>query len=161
VINAIDENGDGQIDIEDIIIKGLMIPVVRLDRSEFLRKEFMKDYPKETIAAAIEHNPAYAQISSDDINQIADEVIKFERYCVSGISAALCAPGGAVMTATIPADIIQYYAYMLRAAQKLMYLYGFPQIDTLEKGQKFDSETINILIICLVLCLALQELTMH
>lgn len=38
---------------------------------------------------------------------------------------------------------------MLRAAQKLMYLYGFPEIDTDEKGQKFDSETMNLLIICL------------
>lgn len=30
-----------------------------------------------------------------------------------------------------------------------MYLYGFPQIDINEKGEKFDSETLNILIICL------------
>ncbi len=29
--------------------------------------------------------------------------------------------------------------------QKLLYLYGFPEIDTTEKGQKFDSETINVL----------------
>lgn len=53
------------------------------------------------------------------------------------------------MAATIPADIVQYYGYMLRAAQKLMYLYGFPEIDTEEKDHKFDSETINILIVCL------------
>ena len=38
---------------------------------------------------------------------------------------------------------------MLRAAQKLMYLYGFPEIDTNENNQKFDSETLNILILCL------------
>ncbi|MCI6379310.1 MAG: hypothetical protein MR807_02615, partial [Erysipelotrichaceae bacterium] len=42
-----------------------------------------------------------------------------------------------------------YYGYMLRAAQKLMYLYGFPEIDTNENNQKFDSETLNILILCL------------
>lgn len=53
------------------------------------------------------------------------------------------------MAATIPADIAQYYGYMLRATQKLLYLYGFPEIDTEEKGQKFDSETMNVLIICL------------
>ena len=53
------------------------------------------------------------------------------------------------MAATIPADIIQYYGYMLRAAQKLMYLYGFPQIDVSEKGQQFDDGTLNILTICL------------
>lgn len=53
------------------------------------------------------------------------------------------------MVATIPADIAQYYGYMLRATQKLMYLYGFPAIDIEEKGQTFDSETMNILIICM------------
>jgi hypothetical protein len=53
------------------------------------------------------------------------------------------------MAATIPADIAQYYGYMLRATQKLMYLYGFPEIDTTEKGHKIDSETMNLLIICL------------
>ena len=53
------------------------------------------------------------------------------------------------MAATIPADIVQYYGYMLRAAQKLLYLYGFPQIDITEKGKKFDTETLNILILCL------------
>lgn len=58
-------------------------------------------------------------------------------------------PGGFAMAATIPADIAQYYGYMLRAAQKLMYLYGFPEIDTEERNHKFDSETMNTLIICL------------
>ena len=38
---------------------------------------------------------------------------------------------------------------MLRAAQKLLYLYGFPEIDLTEKGAKFDTETLNILILCL------------
>ena len=46
-------------------------------------------------------------------------------------------------------DLIQYYGYMLRAAQKLMYLYGFPEINTTEKNHSFDSETMNLLIICL------------
>ena len=38
---------------------------------------------------------------------------------------------------------------MLRATQKLMYLYGFPQIDVEENGQVFDSETMNLLILCM------------
>ena len=53
------------------------------------------------------------------------------------------------MAATIPADIAQYYGYMLRATQKLMYLYGFPEINVEEQGQTFDTETINILIVCM------------
>ena len=55
-----------------------------------------------------------------------EAVIRSERLKVSGISAALGTPGGAAMAATIPADIAQYYGCMLRVAQKLLYLYGFP-----------------------------------
>lgn len=53
------------------------------------------------------------------------------------------------MVATIPADITQYYGYMLRATQKILYLYGFPEINTDEDGQTFDTETLNILILCM------------
>lgn len=149
VINVVDANGNGEIDIEDFIIIGLQTPGIKVNRNDFLQKELTKNYPQEVINAAITHNPAYAKIPSEEIDKIADEVIKFERNCVSGISAALGTPGGVTMVATIPADLAQYYGYMLRAAQKLMYLYGFPEIDTTEKGHKFDSETMNLLIICL------------
>lgn len=149
VVHAIDANGNGEIDIEDVIILGLRTPGVRIDRANFLQKELFKHCDQATIDTAIASTPAQAQIPPELIDQLADHVIQFERTCVSGISAALGAPGGAAMVATIPADIIQYYGYMLRATQKLLYLYGFPQIDTSEEGQKFDSETINILIICM------------
>ena len=89
-----------------------------------------------------------AKIPVKEIDKIANEVIKFERNCVSGISAALGVPGGWAMIATIPADIVQYYGYLLRATQKLLYLYGFPQIDMEEQGNKFDDATMNTLIIC-------------
>ena len=53
------------------------------------------------------------------------------------------------MVAAIPADIAQYYGYMLRAAQKMLYLYGFPELDTSERSLMLDSETLNSLTICL------------
>lgn len=146
---AIDQNGNGEVDIEDVIIMGLKIPGIRVDRTQFLQKEFHSKLPKEVIDDAIAYNPLHAKIPPELIDRIADEVIKYERNCVSGISAALGVPGGFAMAATIPADIAQYYGYMLRATQKLMYLYGFPAIDVEEKGQTFDSETMNTLIICL------------
>lgn len=149
VFNAIDQNGNGEIDIEDVIIMGLKVPGIRINREAFLRKEFQSKFPQDTIDDAIAFNPLHANIPTKAIDEIADEVIKYERNCVSGISVALGMPGGVAMAATIPADIAQYYGYMLRATQKLMYLYGFPEIDLEEKGQAFDSGTMNILIICL------------
>ncbi len=149
VMNKIDVNGDGKIDVEDIIILSLKTPGVGINREEFLRKELTKNYPCNVLEKAIAETPAKAGISTAEINIIADNVIKFERNCVTSMSVALGTPGGAAMAATIPADIIQYYGYMLRTAQKLMYLYGFPQIDMAEQGQQFDSETLNILVVCL------------
>ena len=149
VFAAIDQNGDGEVGIEDVIIMGLRVPGIRIDRALFLQKELQTKLPQNVIDDAIVYNPMYAKIPSELIDKIADEVIKYERNCVSGISAALSIPGGFAMAATIPADIAQYYGYMLRATQKLMYLYGFPAIDLEERGQTFDSETMNTLIICL------------
>ena len=150
IVNKVmDVNGDGQVDIEDVIIMGLKVPGICIKRDEFLRSEFMKGYPQEVINDAIEFNPAHAGITTKEIEKYADEVIKYERNCVSGISVALSMPGGFAMAATIPADIVQYYGYMLRATQKLLYLYGFPEIDVTEKGKKFDAETLNILTLCL------------
>ena len=148
LLNKIDQNGDGQVTIEDIIIMGLKIPGIKISRPEFIRKEFSKYYSEDIINNIIKYNPAHENINSDKINKIADDVIQYERLCVSGISAALSAPGGFAMVATLPTDIAQYYGYMLRATQELLYLYGFPEIDIKDK-QILDSETINTLIICM------------
>ena len=149
VIKALDQNGNGTVDIEDIIVLAIKAPGVHITRANFLKKELFKNYPQEVIDKAIATTPAQAGIPSKEIDKIADEVIKFERNCVSGISAALGAPGGWAMAATIPADIIQYYGYTLRATQKLLYLYGFPEIDSDEEGLQLDSQTINQIILCL------------
>ena len=141
---ALDANNDGTVDIQDIIILAIKLPGVHITRESFLRKELFKNYPPEVIDDAVARTPALAGISEADNDRIADEVIKFERNCVSGISAALGVPGGAAMAATIPADVVQYYGYTLRAIQKLLYLYGFPEIDSDGEGISLDiSSTIR------------------
>lgn len=149
VVEKVDANGSGDIDIEDIIILGLKTPGIEINRSDFLKKELSTKFPKKVVEEAIEKTPSAANIPLEEINKIADNVISYERNCVTGISTALGVPGGAAMIATIPADIVQYYGYMLRAAQKLMYLYGFPQIEVQNKSYQFDTETINTLTLCL------------
>lgn len=149
VINAIDQNGNGEIDIEDIIILSFKTPGVHITRDSFLKKELFKNHPQEVIDKAIATTPAQAGISAEEIDKIADEVISFERNCVSGISTALGMPGGWAMAATIPADIVQYYGYTLRAVQKLLYLYGFPEVDSDDEGIMLDSQTVNQIILCL------------
>lgn len=148
VFDALDINKDGRVDTEDIIVLGLRIPGVHIDREEFLRKQFMKNYANDVIQDAVKLNPAHAGITVEEIDNIADQVIQYERNCVSGISLALGAPGGVAMVATLPTDIAQYYGYMLRAIQKLLYLYGFPEINV-ENGVNIDDETMNLITLCL------------
>ena len=149
VFNAMDMNGDGNIDIEDVILMAFKVPGVSINRENFLRKEFATKYDQAVIDEAIQYNPMRAKISSKDINSIAEAIISNERIKVSGISVALGTPGGAAMAATIPADIAQYYGCMLRVAQKLLYLYGFPQIEVKDNQQTFDTETMNQIILCM------------
>lgn len=149
LVEQLDANHDGQVDIEDIIILGLKTPGVKVERSKFLTNEFRIHYDSATIEKALETTPLNANIPLEDINKIADAVIQHERYFVSGISAALGAPGGAAMVATIPTDIIQYYGYTLRAAQELMYLYGFPEIVSNNNEVQIDTPTMNTLIVAM------------
>ena len=148
VADALDVNNDGKIDVQDIIIIALKTPGVNINRADFLEKQFMKNHPQEVIQDAINFNPAHAGITVEEIDKIADQVIQYERNCVSGISLALGVPGGVAMAATLPTDIAQFYGYMLRAIQKLLYLYGFPEINV-ENGVNIDDETMNIIILCL------------
>ena len=148
VFDALDINKDGKVDTEDIIIIGLKTPGVHIDRSSFLEKQFMKNYPNNVIQDAIRFNPAHAGISVEEIDSIADQVIQYERNCVSGISLALGVPGGVAMAATLPTDIAQYYGYMLRAIQKILYLYGFPEIN-IDNGVNIDDEIMNLITLCL------------
>lgn len=148
IVSALDHNQNGEIDIEDIIISGMRLPGIRIDREKFLRKQLEMRFSQEVVDKAVAETPLKACIPCDAIDKIAEDAIQFERNCVSGISAAISMPGGVAMVATIPADIAQYYGYLLRATQKLLYLYGFPQIDTSETAGQFDDATMNTMILC-------------
>ena len=150
VVAKLDVDGDGQVGIEDVIILSFKTPGVYIKRDAFLKKQLFKNHPQEVIDKAIQFTPAVAGISQEEIDKIADEVIISERTKVSGLSAALGAPGGMAMAATIPADITQYYGFTLRAVQKLLYLYGFPDVDSGEEdGLQIDDQTMNTIILCL------------
>lgn len=149
VFKAVDVNGDGQVDIEDVILLAFRVPGVSIKRDAFLKKELASKYDAEIIEKVIKTTPMHANIIKDDLDKIAASIIQNERIKVSGISAALGTPGGAVMAATIPADIAQYYGCMLRVTQKLLYLYGFPQIEFKEEEQSLDTETMNQIILCM------------
>ena len=80
--------------IDRLLLETTKLPMVKIDRELFLRKELSDRYRPEVVELAIQYNPAYAGISVEDINQIAKSCIKGEATQVSTISAAAGLPGG-------------------------------------------------------------------
>lgn len=150
-LEKFDVNDDGVFDFKDVITASLKLPGVKIDRADFLQKSFAKVCKQETINNAIANTPAKAGIKLDTVNKIADDVIEYERNCVTSVSTGLgVVPGGVgVAIGTSVADITQYYGFMIRVAQKLMYLYGFPQVDFEKDDQPVDDGTMNVLLLCL------------
>ncbi len=120
------------------------LPMVKIDRELYLRKELKGAYTSDIVDIAVRKNPAQAGISLEEIDKIAVKAIKFETTKVTTISAAAGIPGGIAMAATIPADIVQYTGHMLRIVQKLVYLYGW---DELIGDDGIDDETTGLLTI--------------
>ena len=124
------------ISVETIVEQAVKFPGIRVNRSRFLKKELIKYYPEKTVKLAIANNPAYAGVDKECINTIAKQVINYEANKVSAVSFAAGLPGGVAMAATVPADIVQYFGFMIRTMQKLAYLYGFADFELDEEDKK-------------------------
>lgn len=118
------------------------LPGVRIDRATYLRAALGRHCSEEQISKAIDESPAAAGIPLVLIKKIADESINLETTKVTLISAAAGIPGGFAMLGTVPADTLQYFAHMLRIAQKLAYLYSWPD---LFDGDDMDDATKGVL----------------
>ncbi|MBQ8062585.1 MAG: hypothetical protein IJ230_01480, partial [Clostridia bacterium] len=125
---------DFNLDVPATIPKVLAVQTNVIDRSEFLQ-ETIGDYISEDMfRAAIEQNTKEAGIRRKLVDTIASQVISGEVNKASGISVAT----GSTW-ATLPADIIQYFGFVLRLVQKLAYLYGYPAFDlSIEDGKLAD-----------------------
>lgn len=121
-------------------------PGVRIDRTAYLRKSLRHHCSEAQIHQAIEKTPADAGVSLELIGRIADESIRHESTKVTGLSVAAGLPGGFALIGTIPADSAQYLAHMLRVAQKLAYLYSWPELFSGE-GEEIDDGTQNVLVL--------------
>lgn len=73
VVNVLDQNGDGELGIDDIIILAVKTPGVHISRAAFLQKELFKNHPQDVIDKAIATTPAQAGISPKEIAKIADK----------------------------------------------------------------------------------------
>lgn len=122
------------------------LPGVRIDRSAYLRKQLSRHCSEETIELAIQTSPAEAGVSRKVVEHIANTAISYETSKVSGISFLAGLPGGLAMWGTVPADLAQFLGHMLRVAQKLAYIYSWPDLFSSEEDA-MDDETESMLVL--------------
>ena len=137
-----------------ILRAAMALPGARVDRVSFLRSQLRPHYTDEQVREAIEFNPAHAGMSIDKIDEIADSVIKSHVLRAAGTSFATGLPGGIAMVATIPGDTVQFAWHAIVVAQKLAYLYGWP--DLLEDGE-LDEETLLRMVLLIGVMLGAAE----
>ena len=121
-----------------ILRAAMSLPGAKVDRSSFLASQLWNYCDEQQVSKAIQNRPASAGISRDLIDRLADSCIKSHVLKASSISFAAGLPGGFAMAGTIPVDLTQFYWHAVVLAQKLAYLYGWP--DLLEGGE-VDEQT--------------------
>lgn len=115
------------------------IPGVRVDRDEFL-DEVLEQYCEPEKLELIKTENPVRYLSSNVINEVANATINVHTTKVTTLSAVSGIPGGLAMLGTIPLDLAQYYWHVFVLAQKLSYLYGFPDICD-EEGNLTEAST--------------------
>lgn len=128
----------------EIISAAVQLPGVKVNRSEFLLNQF-KDATSELREAVLEKGPIEAGCSREILNQKASHLLMDRTLASTGASFLAGLPGGLAMAATIPADMLQYYAVALRTAQEIAYLYG--EADLWDNGSVDDERIRNQLIL--------------
>lgn len=131
------------------------LPGVRINRSSYLRSALKRYCTEEQIGQAIAQSPAAAGISPKVIKEAANTSITYETTKVTGISTLAGIPGGLAMIGTVPADLAQNMGHMLRMAQKLAYIYSWPDLFG-EDGEDGDEATENMLILFVGVMFGLQ-----
>ncbi|CAM3973637.1 bacteriochlorophyll 4-vinyl reductase [Bacillus paranthracis] len=111
--------------IEVLITNAVKLPGVKVNRDEFLAKNFSKNVSQNQLAEIIEKGPINANIDKKIINKVAKKVISNRTMKSSSVSFAAGVPGGLAMAATIPADTAQFFGMALRLSQELGYIYGY------------------------------------
>lgn len=129
---------------ERVLVSAMKLPGIAVDRREFLGRELAPYFDREVINAILDGSTKMKNVLPQKVVQkLAEGCISYHLTKASLISAVAGIPGGFTMLATIPADMAQFYGHVLALAQKLLYLYGWPDLQNGGKGM--DDGTKQIL----------------
>lgn len=116
---------------EDVAMQVLQqvvkLPVVKVNRSKFLMDKFSKEVASKDIPRLLEEGPT-ALLPQETLDRVANACIRDNVLLASGTSVLAGLPGGIAMAVTIPTDVAQFYAFSLKLAQELGYIYGYDDL---------------------------------
>lgn len=127
-----------------VLLAAAKLPGVRINREAYLRSALARHCSEDDIRRAVEETPAAAGITVEVLDKVANDSIRYETAKVSALSAAAGIPGILALPATVPADVAQYFGHMVRIAQKLAYLYNWPDLFS-DEGDDVDDATMGVL----------------
>ena len=130
-------------DFDEVLAVAVELPGVKIEREEFLRNNFSSRFDSEMVTRIVQTSPIRAGVNESVLYEIARECINYEQMKVSALSFAT-GSGGFV---GIPADLAQYLAHVLRISQKLAYIYGYPEILSIEGSMDEKAQKIILLFI--------------
>jgi len=130
------------ISFEDVIMQAMKLPLVKIDRDAFLRKQFEHIVEPDKMELILQEGTVKAGVKSTLLDKLAKSSIQQETLRVTAFSAGAGMPGFKFMLTTVPADLVQFYAHVFRVAQKLAYIYGWQNLIN-------DDETMNKMLVFL------------
>lgn len=132
------DNISGSEILLEMLEKAIKLPGIKVNRNSFIMDSYNINISE------INDPLLFSNISLEQMDKVANGIIK-KNVSASSITAfGLGFPGGFTMVASIPADVLQNFAFSLRLAQQIAYAYGFDDIFVEDQLTK-ESKTILVL----------------
>ncbi len=119
---------------DEVIAQAIRLPGTSVNRADFLTEVLRGKFAPVIVHAACQTTPAKAGLTDRQIEKIAKKSLGKDGRRTTALSFAAGIPGGVAGAVTIPADLVQFYGYLIRAIQKLTYLYGWRDLAHIEAG---------------------------
>ena len=134
----------------------MRLNVVKVSRAEFLEKELGHYCAPATIEKIISgEEKTYNLIPIETLDHVAAGCINYQTTVACSIAAVAGVPGGLGLALAIPAYLAQFYGNILALSQKLMYIYGWPDIR--DKKGEIDDATLQVLTLFVGVAMGCKE----
>lgn len=140
----------------EILKAAIALPMVKVNRVEFIQKELTPYCTPEQILLAVNDSPTRV-LTKSQLNKIANGCINWHTTLVCSTSVLSGLPGGWALAATVPIDMAQFYGHVFALIQKLLYLHGWA--DLLDEKGKLNDEMANTLTLFVGVMLGSYEAT--